>query len=680
MSSSTTNDWHLANQHFLMQSLARVRQALVLQAEKQGEWPSGEKKHMFSPQSASSWSMPPTESATTEPSALEQLCQNFGLSVFERDLLLLCAGMELDASFASLCAAVAGKPQCNYPTFSLALAVLEQPDWGALTPDAPLRRWQLIEIGAGNTLTTSLLRIDEQILHYLTGRHHLDQRLSKMGVSLTARDQLVPSHWQLAQQMANTWYLASQKGEELPILQLCGKDVASQRSIAAACCAHLKLQPYNISAELLPTDPTSLNLVKSLWEREYILHNVALLLEGEHLENLEIRQQGVIIQFLESIQAPVMLLSRQRHSQRHRPLMTFDAASPTLDEQRLLWQQGLGNAASDRNEHVDNLVSNFNLSAPAIRAACLKAKSQEDISEAARETQKHEEMETSPLLPLWDICRVQARPRMDELAQRMDSTAEWDDLVLPEREKQVLRDISAQLKQRSKVYESWGFANKSRRGLGISALFSGASGTGKTMAADVLARELRLDLYCIDLSAVVSKYIGETEKNLGRVFDSAETGGVILLFDEADALFGKRSEVKDSHDRYANMEVAYLLQRMEAYPGLSILTTNLKNSVDQAFLRRIRFILQFPFPDVKQRAEIWRRVFPSKTPTEGLDEIKLARLNVTGGNIRNIALNAAFIAAEASQPVRMEHILQAAKSEYIKLERPLTDTEVKGWV
>jgi SpoVK/Ycf46/Vps4 family AAA+-type ATPase len=195
----------------------------------------------------------------------------------------------------------------------------------------------------------------------------------------------------------------------------------------------------------------------------------------------------------------------------------------------------------------------------------------------------------------------------------------------------------------------------------------------------VWGSELRLDLYRIDLSSVVSKYIGETEKNLRQVFDAAEEGGVILLFDEADALFGKRSEVKDSRDRYANIEVSYLLQRMEAYPGLAVLTTNLKNSIDTAFLRRIRFVLQFPFPDVIQRAEIWRRVFPASTPTEELDPMKLAKLNVAGGNIRNIALNAAFLAADAEEPVQMKHLLRAAQSEYSKLEKPLTDAEVGSW-
>ncbi|MDQ6661379.1 MAG: ATP-binding protein, partial [Chloroflexota bacterium] len=281
---------------------------------------------------------------------------------------------------------------------------------------------------------------------------------------------------------------------------------------------------------------------------------------------------------------------------------------------------------------------------------------------------------------VWDSCRVQVRSRLDDLAQRIEPAATWNELVLPETQYQTLRDIATHVKHRTKVYETWGFASKGERGLGISTLFAGGSGTGKTMAAEVLANELRFDMYRIDLSQVVSKYIGETEKNLRRVFDAAEEGGTVLLFDEADALFGKRSEVRDSHDRYANIEVSYLLQRMEAFHGLSILTTNLKNSLDSAFLRRIRFIIHFPFPDIAQRCEIWRHTFPTNTPTEGLDEKKLARLNVTGGNIRNIALNAAFLAADADEPVRMTHLLRAARSEYAKLEKSLTDTEIGGWI
>jgi SpoVK/Ycf46/Vps4 family AAA+-type ATPase len=179
---------------------------------------------------------------------------------------------------------------------------------------------------------------------------------------------------------------------------------------------------------------------------------------------------------------------------------------------------------------------------------------------------------------------------------------------------------------------------------------------------------------------VVSKYIGETEKNLRRVFDAAEDSGAILLFDEADALFGKRSEVRDSHDRYANIEVSYLLQRMEVYRGLSILTTNMKSALDTAFLRRLRFVVQFPFPDAAQREAIWRNIFPTATPIDGIDYPKLSKLNVSGGNIRNIALNAAFLAAQENEPIRMAHLLHAAHAEAAKRERPLADAETRGWV
>jgi SpoVK/Ycf46/Vps4 family AAA+-type ATPase len=210
-------------------------------------------------------------------------------------------------------------------------------------------------------------------------------------------------------------------------------------------------------------------------------------------------------------------------------------------------------------------------------------------------------------------------------------------------------------------------------------MFAGSSGTGKTMAAEVLANTLLLDLYRIDLSSVISKYIGETEKNLRRVFDAAEEGGAILFFDEADALFGKRSEVKDSHDRYANIEVNYLLQRMESYRGLAVLATNMRSALDPAFLRRIRFVVNFPFPDFSYREQIWQRVFPPATPVESLDASLLARVVIPGGNIRNIAMNAAFRAAEEGTAVRMKHLAQAARHEFVKMEKPIPETEIVQW-
>ena len=221
----------------------------------------------------------------------------------------------------------------------------------------------------------------------------------------------------------------------------------------------------------------------------------------------------------------------------------------------------------------------------------------------------------------------------------------WNDIVVGDDVRRQLRELASQVEHRGRVYEPWGFGTKLGRGRGITALFAGPSGTGKTMAAEILARHLRLDLQRIDLAGVVSKYIGETEKNLRRVFDAAEASGAILFFDEADALFGTRTEVRDSHDRYANLEINYLLQRMEDYAGLAILATNRRSALDGAFVRRLRFIVEFPFPGGGDRRRIWERVFPAVAELDALDFGFLSRLEISGGNIRSIAINAAFLAA-----------------------------------
>lgn len=262
--------------------------------------------------------------------------------------------------------------------------------------------------------------------------------------------------------------------------------------------------------------------------------------------------------------------------------------------------------------------------------------------------------------------------------QAIQSGVDWSDLVLPDAAIATLRELTAQLRHRTTVYSKWGFAAKGTRGLNLTALFSGPSGTGKTLAAEVVANELQLDLMRVDLSAVVSKYIGETEENLRAVFDAAESGGVILLFDEADALFGPRSKVNDSKDRNANIEVSYLLQRLEAYRGLAILTTNFRENIDSAFLRRIRFHLDFPFPDPATRARIWQTVFPPQTPLNQIDFQRVARLSLTGGHIRNIALNAAFLAAEEGAPVNHCHIASAARNEFRKSEKPCPENELRA--
>jgi SpoVK/Ycf46/Vps4 family AAA+-type ATPase len=294
---------------------------------------------------------------------------------------------------------------------------------------------------------------------------------------------------------------------------------------------------------------------------------------------------------------------------------------------------------------------------------------------AAESSEKAPGDAETKLPQLWDACLEATRPGLDGLAQRIEPKATWGDIALPEPELKLLRQIAAQVRRRGQVYENGGFAASRSRGLSINALFAGESGTGKTMAAEVIANDLKLNLYRIDLSSVVNKYIGETEKNLRRLFDAAEDGGVILFFDEADALFGRRSEVKDSHDRYANIEINYLLQRLEAFTGLAIMATNMKSALDAAFLRRIRFVVEFRAHGPAERKLIWQRIFPVETKTAGLDYDRLARLNLNGGGINNVAINAAFLAAQAGTDVTMPHVLEAARTEFMKLKRPISEAD-----
>jgi hypothetical protein len=602
--------------------------------------------------------------ALPAPAALDHLCDAFSLSPFERDLLLLCAGVELDGNFHSLCASAHGDARRNYATFSLALAVLPEAHWNALTPTAPLRRWRLIETAhGGESLLQTQLRIDERVLHYLAGVSYLDERLRGLITPFTSGRRLPPSQQRLAERIAEFW-VGRNDSTSVHVALLCGDDQAGKRNVAAYACSLLGLRLHVMGASDVPQSVAEREALTRLWEREALLLGSALLLEGEP------ETTPAMSSLIEAMHGLLLVSVQDSLRLQNRASFRIDVPKPSVAEQQALWLDALGPAAEQVNGELERLVSQFSLGVEGIHNA----------SEQARKDMALDGDAVVNGSSLWDACRSLARPRLGDLAQRIVPAASWNDLVLPELQRRALADIAAHVRQRGKVYETWGFATKGERGLGISALFAGASGTGKTMAAEVLANDLRLDLYRIDLSQIVSKYIGETEKNLRRVFAAAEEGGAILLFDEADALFGKRSEVKDSHDRYANIEVSYLLQRMEAYRGLAILTTNLKSAVDTAFLRRLRFIIQFPFPDAAHRAEIWRRIFPAATPTSHIDCSRLARLSIPGGNIHNIALHAAFLAADANESVTMTHLLRAARTEYTKLERPLTEAEIGGWV
>jgi len=592
------------------------------------------------------------------PAAIDTLAERFGLSGFERDVLLLVAGIEMDSELATLCAGI-GEAQRPWPSFGLAMAVLPDPHWSALTPNRPLRQWRLIEPADETSLTSTRLRMDERVLHYIAGLTYLDARLQPVMRPLDEPSAMAASHRAVTRDVVAA--IERMEGP-LPVLQLWGGDPDGQRDVAALIAARLGVRLFAIACEDLPSTPDEIEAMAALWQREAALLDGALLIECRDTAE----PAANVRRFIERV-GGVTLSATREPMVLERADWRFRIDKPSHHDQIDLWWQTLGEGAERYGDALTAVASEFRLST-------------RDIERAGAELAQAQDSSEPPEASLWRVCRGLQGRRIDGLARRIEPIAAWHDLILPEPQKAILRQIAVHLRHRATVYDSWGFAARSTRGLGLSALFAGESGTGKTMAAEVLANELHQDLYRIDLSAVVSKYIGETEKNLARVFDAAEDSGIILLFDEADALFGKRSEVKDSHDRYANIEVSYLLQRMEAYRGLAILTTNQKAALDTAFHRRLRFVVNFPFPEAAERAAIWRGMFPAPTPTEGLDYAKLARLQVAGGNIRNIALNAAFLAADEGRAVTMAHILRAAQTDAAKRERPLGEAETRGWL
>lgn len=648
--------------------------------------------------------------AQDETPALILLAQRLDLSPFERHILLLCVAMELDVHIAEMCARAQNNENRPYPTFALAMELFDDPIWEALSPERPLRYWRLLEINQPNDrpLTTSALRADERIVNYVQGLDYLDDRLVSLLVPLDLDGQqiLPTSQALLVKTILQQWQRASLV---LPLVQLIGPDALSKQLIASYTASTLGRHLYRLPIEMLPQQPTELETLARLWHRESLLMPLALYIDAQESDgNSPLEGHTLSLnRFLARSEGIFFLGTREPWLNMGRVNFSLDVERPTPKEQQAAWAAILSentdlpdedDAAADKDakdadtdtvESVSaRLAGQFNLNLTTIyqiaQTVLVSDDNEQDAEEddetkskKSKKGKKDRKSEPSIGNRLWDACRMSMRPRLDMLAQRLDLKAHWDDLILPDEETRMLHQLADQVGLRSKVYEDWGFAARMNRGLGISALFVGEPGTGKTLAAEVLANELRMSLYRIDLSAVVSKYIGETEKNLRRVFDAAEDGGAMLFFDEADALFGKRSEVKDARDHYVNIEINYLLQRIEAYRGLAILATNMKSSIDPAFMRRLRFIITFPFPDSKERKRMWKRVFPQQTPTQGLDNDLLARLNLTGGSIQNIAINAAFMAAQAKGPVTLELVMLAARDEFRKLERRVNEQDFK---
>jgi hypothetical protein len=633
--------------------------------------------------SAASRALRETEQQTTElatmmseastPPALATLSHLFGLNEFEQWVLLLCLAPEMDPALAELYAYVQDHAGRKYVTPHLALSLFGGEGEARLLahdsflPDAALRHFALVEL-APEPLPAAAeaarpLRLAPRVADYLRGVNRLDSQVADLLRPVLAAP-LAPTQQELAQRLAQMLQ-ARQPGPV--VLNLMGGPGVGKEAVAEAVCTWLGLALYRLDAARLPAASPEQRLLWRLMEREAVLSQLAYYVDASALETADAGAAAALHDLVESLDVLLFVGSAERWSA-EREMLAVRVPKPAAAEQRLLWQQALADIPHQASRYLEAIVQQFDFGARDIVRAVAAAQSQASFRAAGNGA-------TVTAGDLWLACRQQSGPRLDQLAQRIQPVYTWDDIVLPDDLAQHLRELAAQVAHRHQVYERWGFGAQMSRGRGISALFAGPSGTGKTMAAEILADALRLDLYRIDLAGVVSKYIGETEKNLKQVFDAAEQSGAILFFDEADALFGKRTEVKDSHDRYANIEVNYLLQRMEEYRGLAILATNRKSALDRAFLRRLRFLLDFPFPDAPSRRRIWEKVFPAGVPLAELDYQALGRLEIPGGNIRNIALNAAFLAAGEGEPVAMRHVMHAARREYGKIDKMLVPAE-----
>lgn len=664
MISEKAAHWAECNRTYLMASIQIVMEELSINLSDKS---SG---HTNMPNQAMFENLNAVRKELSKPAAIDIIVEKLSLSSFEKNCLLVCAGVELNSDYSHYIASLQGHENLIHPSFNLLLAGLQGSHWDAISPASSLRKWNLIHMENGPLLAKKTLRIDEGILHYLTGFNYLESHISSIIKPIVDSFTLSASQMELVAIISENYW---KRNSDLNIIELAGDNGDDKLAAAKAICNRLDHTLYRIDALSIPQQINDIIQLTMLWNRQAMLNDFGLFIDCARLETEQKQQHQALIHFVENIVGLVIVDRPSKERSLSHFSDRYNLEKPTQDEQHLLWLNALKGPYSNP-KIIKHLVDHFNLSAVTIMNAANEVNANFPEQEGLGNLD-FEKLGSN----LWSVCCKYTRPILDNLAQRMPVLADWNDIVLSEDNLSTLKEIAMHVKYRSKVYKEGKFDQKMSRGLGISVLFSGESGTGKTMAAEVIANELKLDLFRIDLSQVVNKYIGETEKNLKRIFDAAEEGGAILLFDEADALFGKRSEVKDSHDRYSNIQVGYLLQRMENFNGLAILTTNMKNALDKAFERRLRFSLHFERPDVIQRRLIWKKAFPNPEWVNGVDYDKLAMLNMPGGNIKNIAMNAAFLAASDETQINMQHLLKATRSEYRKLDRQLSNQEVRDW-
>ncbi len=626
--------------------------------------------------------------------SLPRLSQLFHLTPFDEGCLVVCLAPELDRKYEKLFAYLHDDVTRKKPSVDLLLSLLCETAEEKVTarldfdPAAPLMKHRLLLITDSSPegslpLLSRSLKLDDRIANFLLGFNRIDGRLEAMALVIPPSDQR--EYPGLDEETAGRavklvrMHLNDKNGAgRNMVFNLSGAYGSGAHLLARAVCNDIGIPLVVGDAGKLVAGPLGFEEAIRLLGRESLLQPAALCLENfdvlltdddKHHSGLravaEITRTFSRLTFLTGSRPwiPHEMLGDQVFVGLEFPL-------PGDGAREALWKSHVG---QDRRLGPDVdfgiLASKFRLTSGQIVDAVNRARSIAAWRSPEEGRITMEDLHTA--------CRAQSSPKLGRLARKITPKYQWSDIVLPEDQASQIREISDQARLRHVVYGEWGFGRKLSLGKGLNVLFSGPPGTGKTMAAEVIANELQLDLFKIDLSQVVSKYIGETEKNLHNIFHEAQASGAILFFDEADALFGKRSEVKDAHDRYANIEIGYLLQKMEEYDGIAILATNLRQNLDEAFVRRMHFIVEFPFPDEEYRRRIWQVIFPCEAPLgDDVDFGLLARdVRLAGGNIKNIALAAAFFAASDGKVIRTPHLIRAARREHQKLGRTWNEVE-----
>lgn len=606
---------------------------------------------------------------------LTYLSRVFGLTPFEDKCVVISLAVELDRKYEKLYAFLNDDVTCKNPTVDLAMKLLcATPEEKltarmSFTPGSNLCRYLLKEEeSTGSSLLLKALRLDDRIMRFLLNSEQIDDSIRAFTEVFLPVEELTPL---LSGQEVQEKIRAFTASDSV-IFYFHGPCGTGKKLQIKHYCKYFKLPVLIVDLRMAGEQEQPLKKIIEKVVREAILHQAVLCFDNYQLlfENERSRKNiGELFEALKVFSGLIFLLAdsfkKPVEFNNEYYFIDIEFNIPKDFERKRFWEYFSKGYSFSMGVDWGAIAGKFCFTPGQIRDALMTAKNMAEWSSGKSGQIKIEE--------LYKACYAQVRHNLGDKASRIESRYGWDDIILPPEQIKQLQNACNQVKYRHIVYGKWGFEEKLSYGKGLCVLFSGPPGTGKTMSAQVVAKELYLELYKIDLSQVVSKYIGETEKNLQQIFLEAQLSNAILFFDETDALFGKRSEVRDSHDRYANIETAYLLQKIEEYEGITILATNFIQNIDEAFMRRFNFIIEFPFPDKQYREKIWKSIFPEEAPlSDDIDfEFIASKFEVAGGNIKNIAVSAAFLAADASEPIGMKHIIAAAKYELNKIGKLL---------